>query len=130
MRPVAPYLPNGARLALFLGRCSVNDSLGLARPLLSEGFEPLGVVRADFSSCPFLTSVVLASEEVQLEREGTDSSSSLCSSGESCKPSVPKAMEGSRIGAGGRTARYRIFPVVAWCPAGTGLMWDPVPLQC
>src|SRR5262249_11329309 len=61
---------------------------------------------------------------------GTRSSHPFPSSGESCKPSVPKAMEGSRIGAGGRTARYRIFPVVAWCPAGTGLMWDPVPLQC
>jgi len=28
-------------IELFLGRCSVNDSHGLARLLLSEGFEPL-----------------------------------------------------------------------------------------
>ena len=31
----------------------------------------------------------------------------------SCKPSVPKAIEGSGIGAGGRTARNRILPMVA-----------------
>ena len=74
MRLVAHHSQNGTHLELFLGRRSVNDSLGLARLLLSEGFEPLGVVKADFSSCPFLTSVVLPSEEVQLEREGTDSS--------------------------------------------------------
>jgi hypothetical protein len=114
VRLVAHHSQNGTHLELFLGRCSVNHSLGLARLLLSEGFEPLGVVRADFSSCLFLASVVLASEEVQLEREGTDSSTSLCSSGKSCKLAVPQSgariLETRETTEGSAELKFRIHP--------------------
>jgi len=44
---------------------------------------------------------------------GTEGSNPPPSCGESFKPSVLNAMEGSGIGAGGRTARNRILPMVA-----------------